>query len=218
MSLRKVFYIFIFISPCIPALNGQIRHQAGINGTQFFKQFIAQNNSNLVENNPYLLTYRCHTKKINPRFGIGGNYNFINEENNVNQFSQHTTDKAFAVRIGADITKQLTNRWFIYYGLDLFRTQNSHLVETFPPSGQFAQRTTITQEKSAMGVAGVLTLEFRINDNITLFTEANLNWSSGKSLDQVDNPDFPDSSTKITSKSSNVSYLTPLSLFFSILI
>jgi hypothetical protein len=213
----KAFCLIIFIGSSM-AVHAQNIHQIGINGTQFVKQFIAQNNSSLVENNPYLLTYRYHMSKFNLRGGLGGDYSFINEDNSVSQFKQETTNKAIAIRVGADITKEITKRWVIYYGLDIFHTQQSRITKTFPSSGQFVQKTIITQENRATGLGGVLTLEFRINERITLFTEANLNWSLGSASDKVENPDFPDSSTSITSKSGKVSYITPLSLFFSILI
>ncbi|MBS3914412.1 MAG: hypothetical protein KG003_07930 [Bacteroidetes bacterium] len=213
ISAKNTIFGLIFISSY--GLIAQSNHQVGVNGTQFFKQFVAQNNSTLVENNPYLLTYRYHAKKINFRAGLGGNYSFSNDENGANQFRQETSNKSYALRLGVDKTRQLSKRWYIYYGADLFSTSANKETKTFPNGGQFVQTTVVTQQFKSMGVAGVLTLEFRINDKITLFTEANLNWNRSSSKDAVENPDFPDSSVVNKSKSGGMSYSTPLSLFFS---
>lgn len=198
--------------------HAQIQHQIGANASQFVKQFITPNNAGLSNNNPYLVTYRLLTPKINYRLGLGGTSTFLNEDNGPGQFQRNTDNSAINARIGVDFKKEITKHWFIYYGVDLTLARSKNVVTTTPKGGQFISKTVVTRSSKANGAAACLTFEYRLNDKITMFTEANLNYSRGRSLEKVDNPDFPNSSTESTTRSGNFIFNAPISLFFSIIL
>ena len=210
-----IFGLFFTLSA---ALQGQItenRHQIGVNGTQFFKQFIARDSGAFRENNPYLLTYRYHGKRFNYRVGLGGGYGFSDDDNGENQFKREVRNYDYAFRFGVDKTRALSKRFYLYYGVDFFSKVSSRESSTFPYGSQFVQKTVVSQYQRSTGLSGVLTFEFRITEKMTLFTEAGLNWSKHSNWDAVENPDFPDSSVSNSSDGGSMSYTVPLSLFFS---
>lgn len=196
--------------------HAQVKHQLGLNCSQFVKQFITPNSTAFTGNNPYLLTYRMHRSKINYRAGFGGNYSFTNEDNQTSQFLQNSDIWSFNSRIGIDFNRSITKRLNFYYGLDFTYNQNSSIIKTTSKGGGFINNTTVTRKGRSMGAAGAFTFEYMIQDKISLFTELNLNFSRGRTSEKVDNPDFPNSSTENKTRTGNFIVIAPISIFLSI--
>lgn len=216
MPLRKILFISILAASA--TVQAQVQHQFGVNASQFVKQFISPNNTVVNNTNPYLVTYRMHRKQINYRAGAGGTYSFLNEDNGASKFQQNTDAHSYNLRAGIDFTKQVTKRWFLYYGLDVTTFRSKTKITTTPGQGTFINKTIITRTGKSNGFSGCFTVEYRLNDKITLFAEANLNFTRSRTYEKVENPDFPNSSSENKTRAGDFSFSSPLSIFFSIII
>lgn len=213
------FIIFISISGFTLYSNAQVHHQIGLNGTQFIKQFIVPNNVGVSGLNPYLLQYRNMRKKLNYRAGLGGNYSFTNEDNQSSRYQRNTDAWSYSARLGIDFTKAITKHWFFYYGADLTTTRSYTKVVTNPLSGgSFVSKSIFTRKAYSWGGAGTITFEYRFNSSITLFTEANLLFSRGRSNDKNENPDFPNSTFDTKLRTGQLNFSSPVNIFFSIIL
>lgn len=215
---RLPVVLMLFLG-CIYDTGAQTLHQFGLNSTEFVKQFITPNNTSAVSNNPYLIQYRLFRKKINYRAGVGGKYSFLNEDNEASRFTRNTDEWNISGRLGVDFVKQLSKHWFIYYGLDAI-TFKSKMIQTTNPkgSGTFIQKTEVTRTSKFWGGATNFTVEFRINNKITLFTETNLRFTRSRTYEKVVNPDFPNSATESKTRSGLAEFRAPINLFFSIIL
>jgi hypothetical protein len=212
----KVALVLLFILGIFGSAQAQVSHQLGLNCSQFVKQFITPNNTAFAGNNPYLVTYRMHRTKVNYRAGFGGNYSFVNEDNQTSQFLQNTDAWNLNSRIGFDLRRSVMKKLNFYYGLDLTYNQTSSIIKTTSKGGGFISNTTVTRKSRSTGVAGAFTFEYMLQEKISLFTELNLNFSRGRSSEKVDNPDFPNSSTENKTRTGSFVVNVPISIFLSI--
>lgn len=219
MFLKQFCFFALLATVGTFTLNAQIQHQIGVNASGFVKQFITPNNAANNNANPYLVTYRMYTPKINYRAGVGGTYSFLNEDNGAAQFLQNTDQQSYNMRVGVDFIKPIAKRWFFYYGIDLTTFRSSTKIETTPKNpGPFVSKSIVTRTAKSSGASGCFTFEYRLNDKITMFTEANLNFTRSRSLEKVENPDFPNSSSESKTRAGNFNFTSPLSIFFSIIL
>ncbi|MCC7296925.1 MAG: hypothetical protein IT244_01225 [Bacteroidia bacterium] len=197
------------------AAKAQVKHQLGFNSSQFVKQFIVFNSTSNISNNPYLITYRMMTKKINYRFGIGGNYSNTYEDLKGSKYYTNTLSYQSNIRLGIDFKKQISKHWFCYSGLDVVMARNNQLIQYDPKPGMTVSPKKTTRTGKTNGLTSCFTIEYRISDHITVFTEGNLNFSQNKTYENIENPDFPSSSSENHTKTGNINFSSPLSIFFS---
>lgn len=148
------------------------KHELGLNITGFARQFLSfNNNSNLIQS-PYMLTYQYHiTQKMGLRFGLGGFYN-SNTVDNKDVFVPRTNnDFLITLRTGIQFNKQISSRWNLHYGLDLFSRYARSVVITQPTSfGETFSKNLLYQG----GLGPVLGFSFSIGENVRIWTEASL--------------------------------------------
>jgi hypothetical protein len=151
------------------------RHELGLDGTNFIKQFLTLNNQSQAYNPKYYLTYRFHFKnESNLRAAIGGTYRKENTKspNSSDPNRAQDFEKSLDFRIGYELNKKLSRRWNVFYGLDL-RSSVSHLKNDATGQINGYQRGTKTDIKQT-GVAPLLGFKLEINNRVSLTTEASL--------------------------------------------
>lgn len=201
----------------------QYHNEFGIDATGFVKQFIFISTNNFPEYYipSYFLTYRRHLKCGNIRFAIGGSFSdhdiptaFTGDSNNY-----HYTSRSFDSRIGWEFSNELSKRWQVFYGMD-FRPSFSYTKDDAPYwNGGYANGS---EEKSQnYAIAPVLGFRFRINQRLSLSTEAsfslNFQQSESKRYYLPVSSIYPPKNDVIVPKAKTVftGFSQPLSLFLT---
>lgn len=163
------------------------KHELGADITGLLGQFFNLNSSNTVQANipNYYVTYRYHLKKSNIRFGIGGSYS----KSSVSGYTVNGEDKVFynaqtnfSVRLGYEFVSELSKRWQAFYGID-FRPTISNLNNPAQfSSGGYINGYLI--KSSTLGFAPLLGFRFRINERVSITTEASFSYNIGNSSTQ----------------------------------
>lgn len=201
------------------------KNEFGLDVTGFLQQFLYMNGSQFPNyyTPVYYLTYRRHIGKCNLRAAIGGLYYhqpfespFINDQNEYERNTQQ-----FDLRVGWEWTSEISRRWQAFYGLD-YRQGFMHDYNDAPywNAGYANGRESTT---ISYGIAPVLGIRFRLNERISLSTEASLNcrfetYENRRfflSTDPNSYPPLPDVvDPKVTSF--QTSFAQPLSVFLTI--
>lgn len=161
--MRKYIVISLFVIGAVLKVQAQdYDRQIGIDGNQFLSQFF--NFGGSVNNfSSYFLTLRKLGETHNRRFGFGANLAF--NSNDV------ASSSSINVRFGKERFKDFgkIDQWRAFYSLD-------HKVGL----DIFINNGDNNRANLRFGVAPVVGLQFRINDRISLSTEAAFNfWLSG---------------------------------------
>lgn len=218
MQFSRTTFVLLF-SFGIPALKAQSRHQIALNATQFVKQFVVPNNAGITSISPYLIQYRNIRKKMNYRAGIGGNYRFLNEDNQSSRFTRNTDAWSYNSRLGVDFTRAINDHWYFYYGLDALYNRNYSKVSTTPMNGgAFISKSINTQKGYTYGAGGVITIEYRLSPKVTVYTEATLSLTRSRTYEKNENPDFPNSKFETKTRSGAVNFSSPINVFFSLIL
>lgn len=149
-----------------------------VTGTiRFFTKF--QNTSDYSYTPTYYLTYRRYFEKGNIRFGIGGG---ASSQEIPSPFGDSTIYKdnssSLDTRIGWEFKSELSKRWQVYYGLDFRFSFGGRKNEAAFFNGGYAYGAE--SHFRTFGVAPVLGFRFRINDRISLLTEASFSLNASK--------------------------------------
>jgi hypothetical protein len=162
-------YITILCLFFVVSLFGQdgkktvLAHEVGIN-TNF-----VQNNllGNPTSNNPYSISYKCISNNIGLRIGAGGTFSQEKIQEDGFADNQRKVDYSTDIRIGAEWRKSIADKWLVTAGLDMIGTQT---VEKSIVDSGFDKVEDITQQLG-IGCGPVFSLQFYINDHLSLATE-----------------------------------------------
>jgi hypothetical protein len=212
-SLLAISIITIFSHEAV----AQVKHQIALNGSQFIKQFITPNNAAIQSNNPYIINYRCMLPKLNLKVGIGGTYSFLNEDFGSSQFTRNTDNQLYNARLGIDKYKTIYKKWGIYYGIDYTIIRGKTVTKTVS-GGPFGSNTIVTRTNRSMGASGCFTIEYKLNEKISFFSEMNLNFARTRTAEKVENPDFPNSNSESKTRGGTFIPNMPMSIFFAIIL
>jgi hypothetical protein len=141
---------------------------------RFFTQFQASNDFNYQPT--YYLTYRRLFENGNIRFGIGGDYDqFENTTPLTDSLTFLNKSSALSTRIGWEWKTKLSKRWSAYYGGDFRFTHSSGDNEAVFFNGGYAVGNEFTA--NTLGLSPILGFRFKLNDRISLLTEASLSFN-----------------------------------------
>jgi hypothetical protein len=156
-------------------------NEFGIDATGFVKQFLNFNQSigafNYIPT--YYLTYRRYLTPGNVRFAIGGD--FVNQ--NIPPVLAKDSNKynlnayGFGARLGWEFYNDLSQRWQVFYGVDLNATYTYSKNDASYWSGNYA--IGMEKKMEAYGLAPVLGFRFKLNNRLNLVTEANYSINYG---------------------------------------
>ena len=155
-----------------------------ITGTiRFFTKF--QTSTDYNYNPTYFLTYRRYFEKGNIRIGIGGG---VSNQEIPSPFGDsaiyENNSSALDSRLGWEFKSEISKRWQVYYGLDFrFSFGNTKDEATFFNGGYaYGYESHFT----TVGFAPVLGFRFKLNDRISLLTEANFSFNISKNYKNRD--------------------------------
>lgn len=180
--MKKISLIIISVFICRMAMSQtpkqktdsiKYRHEFGLDITNFIKTSQTQLYLPI-----YYLTYRYHFKKSNIRAAIGGAYKKTNAKSSTSNPVRLTSiEKSIDFRVGYELVYKISKRFNMFYGLD-FRPSitNNRKYNPYASSGYFQGTQTNTK---IIGFAPLLGIKFKINDRISLTSEASftLNYS-----------------------------------------
>lgn len=190
------------------------KNQFGLNVTAFVKQYLVLNSQSFDNNVPYLLTYRRFGKNFNLRAGLAASSSY-NRRDDMSSFQFiYTDNRSTNLRIGIDRTYAMTKKWNLYYGLDLFGANTMTKQETKPKSpSPFANEFKYRNKTQTIGLSPNLTVEFMLNNRLSIFTETNLSIAWSHFTEKSESPSFPNSSQTGWSNFGSTTINLPLSVF-----
>ncbi|MBC7384251.1 MAG: hypothetical protein H7296_14890 [Bacteroidia bacterium] len=182
----------------------KLSFQAGINATDFIKQFIVLNNNNLnLPLSPYLINFKVFQNvffkredlKLGLRAGTGYNFKESSATNNNSSSDFITRIEKFDFRIGIELQQAISKRLVVFYGADYFvhdeknHTESRILNTPSPPQNS---DPTITEDKlTYKGISGVMGLQFNFNKHLNINTEMLLGYRTGQGNTTLSGPNFP---------------------------
>jgi len=188
-----------------------------VTGTiRFFTKF--QNTSDYSYTPTYYLTYRRYFDRGNIRVGIGGEVSdqeitgMVGDSNVYRRISNGIDS-----RLGWEFKSDLSKRWQAFYGLDFRFSMGKQRNEAAFFNGGYA--VGFENQSTTYGVAPVLGFRFRVNDRISLLTEANFSFNVSKfktrniSTALTGYPDLPDEVAPDT-RSIYTSFSQPIAIYF----
>lgn len=150
------------------------KNELGLDVTGFIRFFTQFQQSNDFAYNPtYYLTYRRYFSPGNIRFGIGGDYDRFEVSTPLtDSLTFYNTESAITMRVGWEWKTELGKRWQAYYGADFRYIHSSGDIEANFFNGGYAEG--IEYKARTLGLSPILGFRFRLNDRISLITEASL--------------------------------------------
>ncbi len=170
------------------SIQKKYRHELGADITGLLRQFFNLSNfgNNYVAQTPtYFITYRYHLKNSNIRFGIGGTY----FKNTVNGYQVNGEDKIFyntssnfSIRIGYEFVSELSKKWQAFYGLDFRPTLSNEDYQASSSNGGYINGSK--NKATTYGFAPLIGFRFRLNDRVSIITEASFSYNLQNSSSQ----------------------------------
>ncbi len=194
-------FTYVFQGQSQPSSVETYKNEIGLDATSFIKYYInfGQNEFSPSYSSNYFITYRRHLSKSNIRFAIGGDLrdNDIAPGFEADSNSYHNHSHWLALRIGWEKYTDMNTRWQVFYGID-FKPSFSYSKNDAPYwNGGYANG--IESKTREYSIAPLLGFRYRLNQRISLSTEANLsiNWRHQESRRYYipvtsDYPDKPD--------------------------
>lgn len=180
-----------------------MQFQVGLNATDFAKQFIVFNSTNLTSNTPYLLNAKIlYGRDVGSSFlygiraGVGYNDVRTATKSTSSSTERVTESTTLNTRFGLEIQQNLTKRLVIYYGVDyIWGKSSSETVNN--TSGTFGSYFKTTSETKTTGAGPVLGIQFNINNHLTIGTEMSWYYQITKGGDKSEN-NFSGSGSNLT--------------------
>lgn len=150
------------------------RNEIGTDFTTLLNQVLFVNFSqNYQEYQPiYYITYKRLLKNFNIRFGIGGKtksntfpVDYLPDKFNTSRSS--TID----YRLGIEKSSELGKRWNFHYGLDFRHTFSKSHQDNYTSKDGWGEG--FDEHGRVLAIAPIMMIEFKINNRISLLTEAN---------------------------------------------
>jgi hypothetical protein len=141
--------------------------EVGLNLTGAIQAFV-HNQTDSIFADPYALSLKLVSHKFGIRFGAGYSYKTIKEltlvQASVNEI--HRLD----LRAGFDYQQPITERWRMYYGLDVLYGKSKQRLET----SEGKSVTIRNRNENLIGGGPLFGLQFHLNKRISFQTEASL--------------------------------------------
>lgn len=192
------------------------KNEFGLDVTGFLRQFQPSNNSSGSNYFPvYYLTYRRHFGRCNLRAGLGGAYSM----QPANSPWMRQSQVQINARVGWEWTDEISKRWQVFYGIDYRQGFSSNRVTIPPTNSDYITHRDINMVR--YGIAPVLGFRFRVNERLSLATEASLNCYvqtlRTKSSFEPVSPQTPSRPNMTSYGNTNIytSFAQPLSIFFT---
>jgi len=149
-----------------------------VTGTiRFFTKF--QNTSDYSYTPTYYLTYRRYFNSGNIRFGIGGDVSDLEITGMVGDSNvYHRITNGIDTRLGWEFKSELSKRWQVFYGLDFRFSAGKQRNEAAFFNGGYA--VGFENHSTTYSFAPVLGFRFKLNNRISLLTEANFSFNVTK--------------------------------------
>ena len=149
-----------------------------VTGTiRFFTKF--QNSSDYSYTPTYFLTYRRYFSKCNIRLGIGGGVSNQEIPSPYGDSSIYNyNSSSFDSRLGCEFKSELTKRWQVFYGLDFRFSFGNTKNEAAFFNGNYANG--FESHFTTIGFAPILGFRFKLNDRMSLLTEANFSFNMSR--------------------------------------
>lgn len=177
--LKQIFlsicfcFAFFVVSAQDSTQTIRYKNEFGIDATGFLRQFFDFNGTQPAYYTPtYYLTYRRHYPKGNLRAGIGGGMElspitspYLNDPN---EYSKQVYSAN--VRFGWEWTQELSKRFQVFYGVDL--RPSFYYYKNDAPNWNGGYANGYESRTISAGVAPLLGFRFRINERLSLATEA----------------------------------------------
>lgn len=183
MNRKKILvalYGLIFIAHNVLSQNDTVsmpKNEFGIDVTgtiRFFMKF--QNSSDYIYTPKYYLTYRRYLNHGNIRFGIGGDVSDLEITGMVGDSNiYHRVSNNVDTRFGWEFKSDLSKRWQVFYGLDFRFLIGKQRDEVAFFNGGYA--VGFENHSTTYGVAPVLGFRYKINNRISLLTEASFSFN-----------------------------------------
>jgi hypothetical protein len=212
---------FMLVTQSVLSQNDTVpihKNEFGIDVTgtiRFFTKF--QNSSDFNYIPTYYLTYRRFYTRGNIRFGIGGDVSDLEITGMVGDSNiYHRVSNGIDTRLGWEFKSDLSKRWQVFYGLDFRFSMGKQRNEAAFFNGGYA--VGFENHSTTYGVAPVLGFRFKINNRVSLLTEANFSFNITKYRTRniytplSGYPDLPDEVAPNT-KNIYTSFAQPISVF-----
>jgi len=127
----------------------------------------------------YDFTYKKHFEKVTMRFGLGIFSTFSERE----EFEIIGSDDQFnlSARVGVEKAFTVTPNWNVFYGFDVRYSLSSSTYEYVYGDGEYQIERNFAS--NSVGFAPIVGLEYRVNNRISIRTEA----SAVASFFEIDN-------------------------------
>lgn len=222
-----IFSVFLFHIDAKAQEKFTQRNELGLNATGFIANYF--NLGGVSSNNFYLIDYKY---RLNKNFALRSSIDFTLGTDNVEQQVGRRTylkNQSVDLRIGAEIRKELSEKWTWFYGIDMVGSQRGNSSESIqqlrnPVSFEFFDAKTFNASTTQnVGGGPVVGLRWEVHPRITLWTEGRLYFTYNESRvesgwkDLPDNiKDFPQFETvSRTSFSTSLDFFPPLDVFVS---
>lgn len=208
--------------------NKVYHNELGVDVTGFFRRFFPLVQMDYygqfyyIESPAYFLTYRRHLKCGNVRVGIGGDFsrrdvkNYLNTDDTKNYVS---LNHSLSTRLGWEFTNELSNKWQIYYGLDLKFSKQYYSSNGYIFNTDYIVGYESTTQK--YGISPLLGIRFKLTNRLSLTTEACLsvnfeNSYSERTFTPTSNL-YPSKDKEVTPRINSVSssFTQPLSVILT---
>lgn len=194
--MKRMIVIWGLFFSCYLFLNAQNDDKAnqisklevGLNVSNFVKSF-ASLNTQTIQASPYFVVLR-YNEMYRLHFGFKGNngLDFASVEGGISD----QTKLKFDLKLGIQRNRSLGKKWKTHYGFDLVA---KYEIEQF--TSDTSNDEVFTSVESAYGgMSPFLGLQFKINDYLTLLTEAEWVLAFGRSADILESRDFPEINQK----------------------
>ncbi len=220
-SISKSFFIILIF--CVILLNvaktqdtsTNYRHEVGTDITGLISTMFGQGYSSSPD---YNIMYKFKIRKSAIRFNLSGNYfrEYVDTDSLIsfNFQIRDKYDKNFGIRLGYERRSMLTDKWELFYGLDLLYSAGKQGDETlFSTYTRYWNSGTIKK-----GFAPFFGIRYCINDRVTLSTESFLSFINSTTTDRYffDNHMGPNTESTDVKVSNNVNFYPPIALTISV--
>ncbi len=150
------------------------RNEVGTDFTTLINQLFFVNISQYDQDYQpiYYFTYKRLLKKFNIRFGIGGRIRSIEEPNDrLTDKIELSSSTKIEYRLGVEKTAELGKRWNFHYGVDFRHTFYRAHYDNWGTEDDWGYGRNAHER--ILSIAPNMMIEFKINNRVSLQTEAN---------------------------------------------
>lgn len=192
-------------------------YEIGLNATPFVSQYLDFNSDDNDLISPYIITAERRMNRFGIRLGLG-----VVSTNRLQQPDDDNTQPkvlfrstVLAARGGFVLYKDLSKRFSLKYGADLYYMRDSDISET-TTIGFFGNEevSKVTSSQNEYGISPFLFLQLHITPNFSLGTELLGKLSYAQGLEKEENSQFPEFDDEQKTKTGGFRIDAPTSLFF----